>query len=184
MPLTTLRQFLDSKQTKHIVITHSLAYTTQGVAATAHIPGRELAKTVIGKIDGTLAMVVVPASRKVDLAMLKAATGAKIVDLASERAFRDRFPDCETGAMPPFGHLYGMRVFADESLVEDKEIAFNAGTHRQLVRMAWEDAGANGEIVHCFAQMNHVARTLLSARAPIQTPISNAQPCPGQAAAG
>jgi len=139
MPLTTLRQFLDSKQIKYIVITHSLAYTAQGVAATAHIPGKELAKTVIVNMDGKLAMVVVPASRKVDLEMLKAVTGAKSADLASERTFRDRFPDCETGAMPPFGHLYGMRVFADETLAEDREIAFNAGTHRQLVRMAWDD---------------------------------------------
>jgi Ala-tRNA(Pro) deacylase len=137
--LTTLKQFLDSTEIKYIVISHSLAYTAQGIAALSHIPGQELAKTVIVEIDGALAMAVVPASRHVDLAMLKSAAGAKSVALASESDFKDRFPDCETGAMPPFGNLYGMPVFADESLTQDKDIAFNAGTHRELVRLAWED---------------------------------------------
>ena len=139
MSLTTLQQFLDSKQIKYIVISHSVAYTAQGIAALAHIPGKELAKTVIVKIDGALAMAVVPASRHVDLAMLKSAAAAGSVELASENDFKGRFPDCETGAMPPFGNLYQMPVIADESLAHDKEIAFNAGTHRELVRLAWED---------------------------------------------
>ena len=140
MSITTLKQFLDSKQIKYIVISHSLAYTAQGIAALARIPGKELAKTVIVKIDGALlAMAVVPASRQVDLAMLKSVANAKSVELAAENEFADRFHDCETGAMPPFGNLYGMPVFADESLAQDKEIAFNAGSHRELVRLAWED---------------------------------------------
>jgi Ala-tRNA(Pro) deacylase len=139
MSLTTLKQFLDDKQIKYIVMSHSLAYTAQGIAALTHIPGKELAKTVIVSIDGALAMAVVPASRHVDLAMLKSAAGAKSVEVAAEKDFKDRFPDCETGAMPPFGNLYGMAVFADESLAQDQEIAFNAGTHRELVRLAWED---------------------------------------------
>jgi len=139
MPFATLKQFLDNEKIKYIVITHSLGYTAQGIAALTHIPGKELAKTVIVKIDGALAMAVVPASRHVDLAMLKTVAGARSVELASEKEFKDRFPDCETGAMPPFGNLYGMPVFADESLAQDKEIAFNAGTHRELVRMGWED---------------------------------------------
>ncbi|MBZ5704309.1 MAG: YbaK/EbsC family protein [Acidobacteriia bacterium] len=139
MPLIRLREFLDSHNVKYVVISHSLAYTAQGVAALAHIPGKELAKTVVVKIDGTLAMAVVPASYQVDLARLKAAAGAETVELASERDFKDRFPDCETGAMPPFGNLYGMDVYADETLAQDKEIAFNAGSHWELVRMAWDD---------------------------------------------
>ena len=139
MSLMTLKQFLDSKQIKYIVISHSVAYTAQGIAALAHIPGKELAKTVIVKIDGALTMAVVPASRHVDLAMLKSAAAATSVELASENDFKARFPDCETGAMPPFGNLYQMPVIADESLARDKEIAFNAGTHRELVRLAWED---------------------------------------------
>jgi Ala-tRNA(Pro) deacylase len=139
MSLNRLREFLDSHHRKYVVISHSLAYTAQGIAALAHIPGKELAKTVVVKIDGELAMAVVPSSRHVDLALLKAASGAKTVELAAEFEFKDRFPDCETGAMPPFGNLYDMAVFADQSLSQDKEIAFNAGTHRELVRLPWED---------------------------------------------
>ncbi len=139
MALTKLKEFLDSHQIQYIVISHSVAYTAQGIAALAHIPGRELAKTVIVKIDGDLAMAVVPASRHVDLNLLRSAAKAWSVELASELEFTSRFPDCETGAMPPFGNLYNMRVIADESLAHDKEIAFNAGTHRELVRMEWAD---------------------------------------------
>src|SRR5581483_6326868 len=97
------------------------------------------AKTVIVKIDGEFAMAVVPASCRVNLEQLKTLLGARELELASERDFRDFFPDCETGAMPPFGNLYGMKVFADEGLSHDKEIAFNAGSHRELVRMTWHD---------------------------------------------
>lgn len=139
MSLNRVKEFLDSHGTKYVVISHSVAYTAQGIAALAHIPGKELAKTVIIKIDGKLAMVVVPASRQVDLALLKAATRANTVELASEMEFKNKFPDCETGAMPPFGNLYDMAVFADEILSHDKEIAFNTGSHRELIRLAWED---------------------------------------------
>ena len=137
--LTKLREFFDSFQVKYIVISHSLAYTAQGIAALTHIPGKELAKTVIVKLDGKLAMAVLPASMHVDLPQLKAAAGAQEIELAAEAEFKDRFPDCETGAMPPFGNLYGMPVFVDESLGRDKEVAFNAGSHRELVRLAYED---------------------------------------------
>jgi Ala-tRNA(Pro) deacylase len=139
MPLSRLKEFLDSHQIKYVAISHSVAYTANGIAALTHIPGRELAKTVIVKIDHALAMAVISASQHVDLALLKAASGAATVELATEDEFRDRFPDCETGAMPPFGNLYGISVFADEGLSRDKEIAFNAGSHRELVRLAWED---------------------------------------------
>ena len=84
-------------------------------------------------------MAIVPAKFHVDLVSLRRAANAKTAALATEDEFRDRFPQCETGAMPPFGNLYGLPVFADESLEDDKEIAFNAGTHRELIRMAWED---------------------------------------------
>lgn len=139
MSLTRLKDFLDTRHIKYVVISHSLAYTAQGIAALTHIPGRELAKTVVVKLDGAFAMAVVPASSRIDVALLKAATKAKSVEIATEDEFKDRFPDCETGAMPPFGNLYGMSVFVDEVLAHDKEIAFNAGTHRELVRMSWED---------------------------------------------
>jgi Ala-tRNA(Pro) deacylase len=139
MPLSRLKEFLDSHRIKYIVISHSVAYTANGIAALTHIPGKELAKTVIVKIDNLLAMAVVSASQHVDLAQLKAVTGASNGELATENDFRDKFPDCETGAMPPFGNLYGIDVYADESLARDKEIAFNAGSHRELVRVAWDD---------------------------------------------
>jgi Ala-tRNA(Pro) deacylase len=139
MSVARLKDFLDNYCIRYIVISHSVAYTAQGIAALAHIPGKELAKTVIVKLDNTLAMAVVPASGQVDLPVLRAASGAKSVELASEMEFRTAFPDCETGAMPPFGNLYGMAVFADDALSQDEEIAFNAGTHRELFRMRWAD---------------------------------------------
>jgi len=97
---------------------------------------------VVVKVDGTLAMAVVPASRQVDLERLRAVTSATQVEIAHETDFRHFFPDCETGAMPPFGNLYGMTVYADEELAQDREIAFNAGTHRELVSMSWVDYAA------------------------------------------
>jgi len=139
MPLSKLRDFLDSNDIRYLVISHSLAYTAQGIAALTHVSGKKLAKTVIVKIDGILAMAVVPASLHVDLNRLRALTGARVVELASEREFRNAFPDCETGAMPPFGNLYDMTVYADSSLAEYEEITFSAGTHRELVRMHWND---------------------------------------------
>jgi Ala-tRNA(Pro) deacylase len=139
VPLSKLREFLDNKRIQYMVISHSLAYTAQGIAALTHIKGKELAKTVIVMIDGRPAMAVVPASAKVDLLKLKRYLAATTVELATEDQFRDHFPDCETGAMPPFGNLYGLDVFADISLTEDKEIAFNAGSHRELVRMHFVD---------------------------------------------
>lgn len=139
MALERLMEFLDSNNIRYVVITHSPAYTAQGIAGLAHIPGKELAKTVMVKLDGKLVMAVLPANYHVDLGLLKKSTNGHSVALAAEEDFADTFPLCETGAMPPFGNLYGIPVFADESLENDKEIAFNAGTHRELVRMAWED---------------------------------------------
>jgi Ala-tRNA(Pro) deacylase len=139
MPLNRLREYLDSHNIRYLIFSHSLAYTAQGIAALTHISGKELAKTVIARIDGNLAMAVVPASRHVDLSLLKRALGAQAVELASEQAFKDKFPDCEAGAMPPFGNLYGMAVYVDESLTSNEVITFNAGTHRDLMRMDWAD---------------------------------------------
>ena len=90
-------------------------------------------------IDGKLAMVVQTASSKVPLGRVRSVAGARDVHLVSETEFRDRFPDCEPGAMPPFGNLYGMEVFVLEDLTEDDEIAFNAGTHTELIRLKYRD---------------------------------------------
>ena len=134
-----LKEFLDEKHIKYVTIDHSPAFTAQEVAHSAHIPGKEVAKTVIVKIDGEMAMVVTPASEFVHLGELRAALGAEEIVIAKEHEFKDAFPDCETGAMPPFGNLYGMKVFVSPKLREDEEIAFNAGTHTELVRLGYSD---------------------------------------------
>jgi Ala-tRNA(Pro) deacylase len=139
MPARKLKEFLDSHNVKYVTMTHSTAYTAQEIASMVHIKGRELAKTVIVKIDDQMAMVVLPASYYVDLSALQAAAGAKIVVLATEAEFRGKFPECETGAMPPFGNLYEMPVLVERSLTRGKEIAFNAGTHNELIRLSYED---------------------------------------------
>jgi Ala-tRNA(Pro) deacylase len=116
VPLSMLREFLDRNGIRHTVISHSVAYTAQGIAALTHTPGRELAKTVMVMADGRLAMAVVPASFRVDLYRLKKYLEAEVVELASENEFRDHVADCQTGSMPPFGNLYGMDVFVDQNL--------------------------------------------------------------------
>ena len=139
MPVQKLKEFLDSHNIKYVVISHSRAFTAQETAASAHVPAKELAKTVMVKMNGKMAMAVLPASCKVDVDLLKKDTGAATIEIANEKEFKDLFPDCEIGAMPPFGNLYGMDVFVAESLTEDKEIAFNAGSHRELVKMTYKD---------------------------------------------
>jgi Ala-tRNA(Pro) deacylase len=134
-----LREFLDSHNIRYATISHPISYTAQGTAALAHVPSKDLAKTVIVKIDGALAMAVLPASYEVDLALLRASIGAETLCLAKEREFKESFPECELGAMPPFGNLYGMAVFVDESLTQEKEIVFNAGSHNELIRISYED---------------------------------------------
>jgi Ala-tRNA(Pro) deacylase len=139
MILKQLVDFLDTNAVKYVNITHSTAFTAQDVAESAHISGKEMAKTVIVWMDGAMAMVVLPASSMVDFNRLKAVIGAKSIELASESEFKDRFPSCEVGAMPPFGNLFNMRVVVDATLAEDQEIAFNAGTHHELIRMPYAD---------------------------------------------
>jgi len=139
MILKQLVDFLDTNKVKYVNITHSTSFTAQDVAESAHISGKEMAKTVIVWMDGAMAMVVLPASSMVDFNKLKGATGAKSLELASESDFKDRFPSCEIGAMPPFGNLFNMKVIVDTTLAEDKEFAFNAGTHHELIRMPYAE---------------------------------------------
>lgn len=139
MPSRKLKEYLDKNKIKYISIQHSPAYTTQEIAAQSHIPGKMLAKTVIVKIEGKMAMVVLPANRKVILSEIKEALDAEKVSLASEEEFKGLFPDCEIGAMPPFGNLYGMDVYVSPELAVEKEIAFNAGSHTELIKMAYKD---------------------------------------------
>lgn len=139
MPARRLKEFLNENNIRYTTIIHSLAYTAQEIAALTHIKGQEMAKTVMVKVDGKMAMVVVPATLQVDLEMLAGQVGAESVVLASEQEFTGLFPHCEVGAMPPFGNLYGLEVFCAEELAEDDEVAFNAGTHTELIQMAWAD---------------------------------------------
>lgn len=139
MSLSSLREYLDKNAIQYTVISHSPAFTAQGIAALVHVPGQELAKSVMVKLDSEMTMAILPASFRIDLLALEEETGARRADLASEEEFCESFPECETGAMPPFGNLYGFKVFADESLTRDKEIAFNACSHRELIRMSWAD---------------------------------------------
>ena len=139
MPINRLKEFLDSHNVKYVRINHSPAYTAQEIAALAHVRGKDLAKTVMVKLDGKMAMAVLPASLKLDVARLQEVSGVKQVDLAGEKEFKGIFPDCEIGGMPPFGNLYGMEVYVSHRLAEDNEIAFNAGSHTELIRMAYKD---------------------------------------------
>jgi Ala-tRNA(Pro) deacylase len=139
MPVKKLKEFLEKERIKYVSIVHSTAYTAQEVAASAHITGRELAKTVIVELDGEMAMAVLPANRKIVLQDLRDVTGSDQVKFASEEEFKKKFPDCETGAMPPFGNLYGMQVYAAASLAENEQIAFNAGSHTEVIQLAYKD---------------------------------------------
>ena len=138
MPVKRLKEFLDSQSVRYVSIQHSTTYTAQEVAQSAHISGKDMAKTVMVFVDGKMAMAVLPAIYKLDLGLLAGAAGGA-VELAAEPQFRGRFPDCELGAMPPFGNLYGMDVYVDESLSRDEEIAFNAGTHSELIVLRYDD---------------------------------------------
>ena len=132
------RWFRDERVTYELK-QHPEAFTAQHVAATEHVSGYWVAKIVMAVSDGMLVMLVLPAPFRVDLVRLKEALGAGVVRLAREDEFANLFPDCEVGAMPPFGNLYGMAVFAEQTLAEDKEIAFNAGSHKELVKLAYAD---------------------------------------------
>ena len=139
MPVKRLKEYLDAKSVKYQVIPHKCTYTAQETAVSASVPGDEMAKTVMVKVDGKMAVSVLPASYKVDFNLLKLNTGAKNVELASEEEFEMMFPQCEVGAMPPFGNLYGMDVYVAKKLAEDEEIAFNAGSHTELVKLSYKD---------------------------------------------
>lgn len=139
MIANTLKEYLDRAGVAYTTIIHPVAYTAQEVAASAHVVGRDFAKTLIVQVDGALAMVVLPATRRLLLADLREMLGTYDVRLATESEFRDAFPGCEIGAMPPFGNLYGMPVYVAGSLADEPTIAFNAGTHTEVIQMAYSD---------------------------------------------
>ena len=133
-----LKTLLDQNKIPYSVMTHQTTYTAQGTAATMQISAKELAKTVVVLAGEEMILAVLPGPRHVKLHKL----GAELknpVRLASEQEFIARFPDCEVGAMPPIGSLYNLPVYLDESLADDQEIVFNAGTHHDAIRMRYED---------------------------------------------
>ncbi len=139
MSIERLTSVLNRNRINYEVVDHPSAYTAQEIAANAHVSGKEFAKTVIVKLDGTMAMVVLPASRKVDFEMFNEVFPHTDVELAKEAEFADYFVTCEAGSMPPFGFLYGMHVYVAPELAEDEEIYFNAESHTKLVKMRYKD---------------------------------------------
>ena len=137
--LAKLREFLDQNKVPYHVATHRQAFTAQEVAEVQHVPGQELAKVVILRSGPEFLMAVLPAPYRVDLEHAKAVLEKANLSLATEEQFKDLFPQCEAGAMPPFGNLYGLAVYVDRSLTGDEEIVFNAGTHTQTVKMKYAD---------------------------------------------
>jgi len=134
-----IRDYLDDNGISYEVVNHDQAFTAQKIAASAHISGKEVAKTVIVKVDGDMLMVVLPAHRQVDLMKLKQFLKADEITLAEENEFQELFPDCEVGAMPPLGNLYDIPVYVTKRLTEDETIAFEAGSHRELIKMRYSD---------------------------------------------
>ena len=134
-----LKAFLETHHVAYSAMPHRPAYTAMEVAQSLHVPGQEMAKTVIVDLDGRLAMAVLPGTRHVSLAKLEKSSGAQHARIAHEGEFRFDFPDCEVGAMPPFGNLFNTEVLVDPQLAEDKEIVFNGGDHTEAVRMSYQD---------------------------------------------
>jgi Ala-tRNA(Pro) deacylase len=139
MAHTKVQDLLKQEEVPYKSVWHPVSYSAQKTAAFAHVSGNEFAKPVMVRIDGQLCMVVVPASNQVDFDLLRQATGAKDLRLANESEFMNLFPDCEVGAMPPFGHLYGVQTYVAEKLSHDDIISFNAGTHNELIEMTFRD---------------------------------------------
>ena len=137
--LARLESYLQEMKVPFTHSVHALAFTAQQVAEAEHISGRVVAKTVVLVVDGAFALAIVPADCVVDLNELRHAMGASHLRLATEREIQDLFPDCELGAMPPFGNLYGLPVYVESSLAQQRTIAFNAGTHRDMVHMNFGD---------------------------------------------
>ena len=137
-----IREYLDEHKVPYEWLPHPPAYTAQEVAHSLHVSGKRLAKTVILDADGRLVMAVLPASHRLEVAKLKEALNAKRLEMLPESDLAELFPDCDLGAIPPFGNLYGMDVWLDRSLAESDEIVFTAGTHHDAVRVKYADYSA------------------------------------------
>lgn len=137
MSLEEVEKFLHDNEVKYRTVRHSPAYTSHEIAQAAHLPGRRLAKVTMVELNGELAMAVLPASEMVDVQALRDLAGAREARLATEDRFASCFPDCEVGAMPPFGNLWGIPVFVSDGFRPTDEIAFEAGSHSELLEMPY-----------------------------------------------
>ena len=139
MPVQKVAEYLDAHHVPFSIQSHAPAFTAQEVAEKAHISGYRVAKTVVVKLDGKLALCVLPATDRVNFSMLRQAAGSHTAELASEEEFIGFFPLCQPGAMPPFGNLYGMPVYAFDSLMGLEPLAFNSGDASELLVLSWGD---------------------------------------------
>lgn len=139
MPTTRVRQYLQAEGVAFAEQEHERRVPAQRVAQSEHVSGWLVAKPVLLWADGEMLMVVVPAATRVDLDKVRRALGAERVRLAEEEEFVDRFPDCEPGAEPPFGHLYDVRTLVDASFPQDRDVVFRAGTHTTTMSVALPD---------------------------------------------
>ena len=139
MPSARLLELLKTSGVPFSTVYHSETYSARELSVATQTPPKDVAKTVVVKIDGDLALLVLPASRDVDLELLEAELEADRVRFAGESQFRRRFPDCETGAMPPFGNLYGMKVYVDATLTQDTDVLFEAGSHQEAIQLTYAD---------------------------------------------
>ena len=139
MPIRRLQDYLDENRVNYSIRRHPRVYTAMEVAQAVHVPGKQVAKTVMVNLDGRLAMAVVPANCHVSLPALANATGVGLATLADEQEFSSRFPDCDVGGMPPFGNLWRMPVYVSETLAEDERITFNAGNHEEVITVPFND---------------------------------------------
>jgi Ala-tRNA(Pro) deacylase len=139
MSARKLKEYLDNHHIRYQSLPHPTTYTARQTAEAAHIPGKHIAKTVVLKVDGKLGLAVLPAIDQVHVNQLRHALGARRVELAQESEIKTAFPDCDLGAMPPFGNLYDMDVYVSPRLREDEDIAFNSGTHDELIQLTYRD---------------------------------------------
>jgi Ala-tRNA(Pro) deacylase len=139
MPAQRLKNYLDRQGVRYITISHSMAFTAIEIAKSSHVPCKEMSKTLVLSIQDKPVMAVVPAVQKFDLSILRDAFATEQVELTPEDQFSILFPDCEVGAMPPFGNLYGMDTYVAESVTEQEYIAFNAGSHTEIIKMLYHD---------------------------------------------
>jgi Ala-tRNA(Pro) deacylase len=139
MPVQKLKKFLDEENISYETLSHTHTETARQTAHAVKMDNKEIAKTVMVKVDGKMTMIVLPASHKIHFNMLERELGAKNIELATEEEFKEWFPECDVGAMPPFGNLYNLDVIVADSLTKDEMIAFNAGTHEEAIRMMYKD---------------------------------------------